>query len=108
MGLANALQFTAGNDIESGSLLVEQAQDRQRRIGFDGITDGRRLALEGIFKELKALGDLLRGLDIERRDAVSRKGRETSSVAVKGAVAIDEGTRAWLRRDFFGQTRCSL
>jgi hypothetical protein len=67
-----------------------------------------RLTLKSFFEKLKASGDLLRGVDIERRAVVNRKGGKIGSVAVEGAVAIDEGTRAWLRRDFFGQTRCSL
>lgn len=67
-----------------------------------------RLALEGFLEKLETSGDLLRRIDVERGAMIGSKSGEIGSIAVERAVAIEEGARAWLRRDFFGQTRCSL
>ena len=42
MRLANALQLAAGDDVEACTLLRQQTQNRQRRVGLDRIADGVR------------------------------------------------------------------
>ncbi len=51
---------------------------------------------EGVFEELKALDDLLGGVNVERSAIFGGEGGEICSVAVERAVAIDE--RAWICR----------
>jgi hypothetical protein len=96
VGLADALEFAAGDDVEAGSLLSQKTEDGEGGVGFDGVADrvGTRLGAmpEGIFEELKALSDLLRGVNVKRGRISFGERSETDSIALQRAVAIDERT----------------
>ena len=90
MGLADALEFSAGDDVEACSLLREEAHDGERRVSFDGVADRMLTVREGGFEELEAVRDLPGRIDIERRAVLVGEGGEASFVAVQGAVAVGE------------------
>ena len=74
MRFSDSLEFAAGDDIETGSLLGEETKNRQSRVGFDGVTDGVGAIREGGFEELEAVRDLLRGIDVHRRAVLCGEG----------------------------------
>ena len=51
---------------------------------------------EGLLEELEAVGDLLRGVNVERCAVFGGESGEVCSVAVEEAVAIEEGAGAGL------------
>jgi hypothetical protein len=95
VGLADALEFSAGDDVEASSLLCQEAKDGERRVGFDGVADGVGTGFgamrEGLLEELETVGDLLGGVDVERSSVLRGESREVGFVAVQRSVAIDEG-----------------
>ncbi len=96
VGFANALEFAAGDDVEACSLLCQKSEDGERGVGFDGVADGVRASFgtvrEGSLEELEALGDLIGGVDVERRTVFFGEGGEAGPVAMERAVAVDERT----------------
>lgn len=90
MGLADALEFSAGDDVKACSLLREEAHDGERRVSFDGVADRMWTAREGRFEELEAVRDLPGRIDIERRAVLVGEDGEAGFVAVKSAVAVGE------------------
>ena len=90
VGAGAARARAAGDDVEACSLLREEAHDGERRVGFDGVTDGVRTVSERRFEELEAVRDLPRRIDIQRRAVVDGEGGEIDSVAVEGVIAIEE------------------
>src|SRR5882757_850299 len=63
VGFADALKFTAGDDVKACSRGGQEAKDGERGVGFDGVADGVGASFgamrEGLLEELEALGDLL-------------------------------------------------
>ncbi len=109
VGFADALQFAAGDDVEACSLMSEEAENRQRGVGFDRVADGVGTAREGFLEELEAVRDLLRGVDVERRAVGVGQSGEVDSVAVEGSVSVGEGAGGSFRfSDFFGQDLVAL
>ena len=46
-GAQHAVQFAAGDDVETGAGLGQQREYGQRGVGFDGVADGVREIAEG-------------------------------------------------------------
>ena len=101
VGFADALEFAAGDDVKACALFGEESQDGKGRVGFDSVADGVGALPEGLVEELEAMGDLICRVDVERCAEFFGERGETGLVAVKCAVAIDEG--AWIGGDLFGQ-----
>jgi hypothetical protein len=93
VGFADAFEFAAGDDVEACSLLCQEAKDGEGRVGFDGVADGVGASGKGLLEELEAVGDLFGGVDVEWGAVFGGESGEVGSVAVEGAVAIDEGAR---------------
>ena len=93
MGSADPFEFTTRDDVEACSLFGEETQDGEGGVGFDGVADGVRAVAEGLLEELEALGDLLGRVDVEGSAVFFGEVGEIGCVAVKGAVAVGEGTR---------------
>ena len=94
VGLADALEFATGDDVEACSLLCQQAEDGEGGVGFDGVADGVEAVGEGLFEKLEALSDLRGGVDVEGSAVGFGEGGEIGAVAMELAVAIDEGAGA--------------
>src|SRR3984957_19476388 len=108
VGFADTFEFATGDDVEACSLLGEETQDGERGVCFDCVADGVGTGGEGLGEELKAVGDLVRGVDVEWGAVFGGKGGEVRSVAVEEAIAVGEGSWAGVclgRRggDLFGQ-----
>src|SRR6266702_4313056 len=103
VGFADALEFAAGDDVEACSRGGQEAEDGERGVGFDGVADGVGAISKNFFEELEAVGDLRGRVDVERGAVFGREGGEVDSVAVEGAVAIDEGARIYSCGDLFLQ-----
>jgi hypothetical protein len=102
VGLADALEFAAGDDVKACSLICEEVEDGERGVGFDGVADGVGAVSEGLLEEFVTLSDLRGGVDVERCTVFLGERCEADAVAVESAVAIDEGTG--IGRDLFWQT----
>jgi len=96
VGPADAFEFAAGDNVEACSLLCQEAEDGEGGVGFDGVADGVRAGVgamrEGVFEELKALGDLFGGVDVEGGSVFGGESSKVGSVAVEEAIAVGEGT----------------
>lgn len=51
VGLADALQFATGDDVEACSRGGEEVEDCEGGVGFDGVADGVRPVGEGLLEE---------------------------------------------------------
>ena len=102
VGFADTLEFAAGDDVEACSLGGEETKDGKGGVGFDRVADGVGTGLgamrERLPEELKALGDLRGGVDVERGAVCFGEGGEAGSVAVEGTVAIGKRARIYLGR----------
>ncbi len=103
MGLADAFEFAAGDDVEACSLFCEETENGEGGVGFDGVTDGVMARGEGLVKELKALRDLLRGVDVEGGGKFCGQSCKVCLIAVEKTVAIEERTGAGQTCDLFRQ-----
>ena len=64
--LAYALEFTAGDDVESATEAREQPKNRERGVGFDGVADGVVDAGELAHEHGDAIADIVGGVEVER------------------------------------------
>ena len=109
MRFADAFEFAAGDDVEARSLLCQETENSERRVGLNGVADGVGTIREGGFEELEAVRYLVRRIDVERCVVFGCEGGEIDFVAVKRAVAIDEGAGIGLGCcDFLRQTLGAL
>ena len=71
-GGEDALELAAGDDVKARATSGQQLEDGQRGVGLDGVADKVVAAREGLLKEAEALGDLVGGINVERRSVAAR------------------------------------
>ena len=88
--LAHTRQLAARDDVEARSLGGKQLDDRKRRVGFDGETDGMGHGRERLAKHAQAIQQVLLRVDVERCAVVGGKLGQRYAVAVESSVAVGE------------------
>ena len=87
-GPEHALQFTAGDDIETGTQPGQQAQYGEIGVGLDRVADQMILAGEGQIEGTPGALDGRPGIDIAGRAVGGRHLREVHTLDEKPAFAI--------------------
>ena len=87
-----ALQLASGNNVEARSQSGKHLQDRQVRVGLDGVTDGMFAAAKRLVELPIALANSRSRIDVERSAVSLGQADERNRVGVQ--LAIMRGSRA--------------
>ena len=79
----DSFEFAARDDIETGALLSNQAQNRKRGVSFDRIADSVRNRTERLIEGLQPRADGFCGVNVERGAETIGEMREIGVLATK-------------------------
>ncbi len=98
-GGQHALQFAAGDDVETGTEAGEQVEDGEVGVGLDGVADQRavagRMGVQYVLEFTQRLGQRSAGIDIGRRAELFGNGGQGDGFGVQDAVLQGKGTHGF-------------
>ena len=96
-GREDTLQLATGNDVEPGATVGKQLENRESRIGLDGITNEVFTGCERVLEKREALGDLVAGIYIKRGLIAAGQSGQRDLSAMQGAAGcwMVERARGW-------------
>ena len=95
-GFQDAVEFAAGDDVETGALFGQERQHGQRRIGFHRVANGVRQGSERGGVSRIVLADGLAGIDVGRRSNAVREVGQRDLLTVIVVLRIGEHFQALL------------
>ena len=90
-GLEDAVELATGDDVEAAAEFVEEAEDGEVAVGFDGVGDVVVEVAEGCVEAGVMIAEGVGRVDVERRAVLLGQGGEVHVFAVKGSVFVVEG-----------------
>ena len=98
--LKDAIEFAAGDNVETGAGLGEECENGQRRVRLYGITDGVRQGSKGLCVRRIVLEDRTAGINVCRSSNVMRKVGQRDLLTVIVVLGIGEHFRLVLGLNF--------
>ncbi len=78
-----ALQFAAGDDVESRAAIGKQLENRQRGVGFHRVTDQMIPPGKGLLEQPQPRGNLAGRINVERRAEAAGQGLQRDAIAMQ-------------------------